>query len=266
MTARWMQAGWWRTMIPISIRVFSRLERSSEIGLSSPLANDMLAEDDNARCPDMANHRTLPTTAVISVPAFWISRTMNKKTDPTGKLCQAQQQRKKWIQKLITAFALKGALSIDFATLLWAIRFRASEFIIVYSACAGWNVFGRDAMTETKMNRSNRIGLPFETNQPRTAWLRKARIASGYTVSAHPFPLEPPLPLPLRLSPSASLALYRRNCTEVAPETSSAQQLLVPSPPTSEQPEYNMESKKTPIHNLDDDSLLQIFSCYRLED
>jgi hypothetical protein len=123
-------------MIPISIRVFSRLERSSEyqgwrsgwaltcsalshwgrerrrqfetvggrtrgsprvghqpvdmgrghageIGLSSPLANDMLAEDDNARCPDMANHRTLPTTAVISVPAFWISRTMNKKTDPT---------------------------------------------------------------------------------------------------------------------------------------------------------------------------------------
>ena len=26
-----------------------------------------------------------------------------------------------------------------------------------------------------------------------------------------------------------------------------------------------MESK-TPIHNLDDDSLLQIFSCYRLED
>ena len=27
-----------------------------------------------------------------------------------------------------------------------------------------------------------------------------------------------------------------------------------------------MVYKKTPIHNLDDDSLLQIFSCYRLED
>ena len=33
----------------------------------------------------------------------------------------------------------------------------------------------------------------------------------------------------------------------------------------SEQPGYSMESK-TPIHKLDDDSLLQIFSCYRLED
>ena len=33
----------------------------------------------------------------------------------------------------------------------------------------------------------------------------------------------------------------------------------------SEQLEYSMEPK-TPIHNLDDDSLLQIFSCYRLED
>jgi hypothetical protein len=33
----------------------------------------------------------------------------------------------------------------------------------------------------------------------------------------------------------------------------------------SEQPGYSMEFK-TPIHKLDDDSLLQIFSCYRLED
>ena len=32
----------------------------------------------------------------------------------------------------------------------------------------------------------------------------------------------------------------------------------------SERPEYRMDSK-TPIHNLDDDSLLQVFSCYRLE-
>ena len=42
-------------------------------------------------------------------------------------------------------------------------------------------------------------------------------------------------------------------------------QFLVPLPPTSEQPEYSM-TYRTHIHDLDNDSLLQIFKCYRLED
>jgi hypothetical protein len=44
-------------------------------------------------------------------------------------------------------------------------------------------------------------------------------------------------------------------------------QLLVPLPPTPEQSEYNMAYRTLAhIHNLDTDSLLQMFSCYRLED
>ncbi|KAH9985847.1 hypothetical protein BJV77DRAFT_92888 [Russula vinacea] len=42
-------------------------------------------------------------------------------------------------------------------------------------------------------------------------------------------------------------------------------QLQDPLPPMSEQPE-DLMAYRTHIHTLDDDSLLQIFSCFRLED
>jgi hypothetical protein len=89
---------------------------------------------------------------------------------------------------------------------------------------------------------------------------------------------EPPPPFlraPLSVTPGVLSTLLR---TAAAPESSvrcdnitysiasvlRSAQLLVPLPPTSERPQHSMESKTT-IHNLDDDSLLQIFSCYRLE-
>ena len=52
--------------------------------------------------------------------------------------------------------------------------------------------------------------------------------------------------------------ILNRICAKLA-------QLLVPLPPMSEQPVDRM-AYRTYIHNLDDDSILRIFSCFRLED
>ena len=88
---------------------------------------------------------------------------------------------------------------------------------------------------------------------------------------------ESPTPLPSHLSVDSwgSIATLLRTgaATEISVRDSiifncicaKLAQLLVPLPPISEQPVDRM-AYRTHIHNLDDDSLLQIFSCFRLED
>ena len=105
---------------------------------------------------------------------------------------------------------------------------------------------------------------------------RQRRKSAPRTFITLRFPVPPYCtPVPARdnsnkFSASLSWCLLERYCaqtsvccdniTYVTAFVLRSAQLLVSLPPTSDM------GFKTPIHNLDDDSILQIFSCYRLED
>jgi len=109
------------------------------------------------------------------------------------------------------------------------------------------------------IRRASRHNLPLITTQG-CSWM-------GWKSSTGSVPLHGSDDISLRICIGRTAPEISVRCNDITVSTASAltlAQLLVPLPPTSEKPVYSV-AYRAHVHLLDNDSLLQIFTYYRLE-